>query len=173
MKGILALAFILLTFTGCANISPFSPELRNDIDNQNGQIEDIKNNQNGFMLDLLNLRNEQSVQARDIENVQQGLINKTNKNSGIQILQGDGALVMIFALATVGMLLIYHYKTKAVRNEKTAEILAQQIAMYDDVTLDDDVFVAAMNTDVEADIYHLMVKSQAKCGKKQGYSSNR
>jgi len=145
--------------------------LRNDIDNQNGQIEDIKNNQNGVMLDLLNLRNEQSVQARDIENVQQGLINKSN--SGIQILQGDGALVMIFALATVGMLLIYHYKTKAFKNEKTAEILAQQIAMYDDVTLDDDVFVAAMNTDVEADIYHLMVKSQAKCGKKQGYSSNK
>lgn len=162
--GIIILSFLF--FTGCAKISPFNPELKQKIENQNGEIEDIKNNQNGLMLELGKVRNENELQARDIRDAQQGLVNlKGNENSGIQILQGDGALILIFALGTIGMMLVFYYRTKYIKSEKTTEILAQQIALYNDADLDDKVFMAALNTDVESNIYHTMVKSQLKAGK--------
>lgn len=168
MKSLLEV--LLLSFfvvlSGCGRISPLSPELDQKIDNQDGKIEDIKNNQNGLMLELGQIRNENDLQARDIRDAQQGLINlKGNENSGIQILQGDGALILVFALGTIGMMLIFYYRTKYIKSEKTSEILAQQIALYDDTDLDDKVFMAALNTDVESDVYHCMVKNQLKAGK--------
>ena len=51
-------------------------------------------------------------------------------------------------------------KTKSDKSEKMADILAQQVASYDDINLDNEIFMAAMNTEVEEDIYHLMVKHQ-------------
>jgi len=163
MKGIL-LALTLLLFTGC-NVSPLSPDLDNKIDNQDGKIEEIKNNQNGIMLDLLKIRNEQNMHARDVDNQIQGWFNKSN--SGIQILQGDGALILVFAVSTIAMLLIYHYRLKANKNQQSAEIMAQQIALYDDINLDDQVFMSAMNTEVEEDVYHMMVKAQSYTGRKR------
>ena len=151
----------LFLFTGCSkNLSPFSPDIKNDINNQNGKIEDIKNNQNGVMLELIKLRNEQRIQAEKIENFQQGIFNGTNENFGVQILQGDGALVMVFALGTIAMILIYHYRTKSIKKEKAADILAQQIVNYNDESLTDGVFVSAMHTDVEKDVFELITKNQ-------------
>ena len=163
MRRIL-LASILLFATGC-NVSPLSPELHNQIDNQQGQIEDIKNNQNGIMLDLLKIRNEQNQHARDVDNQIQGMFNKSN--SGVQILQGDGALILVFGIAAIAMLLVYHYKTRADKSNKTAEIMAQQIAMYDDQDLDNEVFLSAMNTEVEENVYHVMVKAQSHTGRRR------
>lgn len=154
---------ILVAFSGCSkNLSPFSPDMKNEINNQNGKIEDIKNNQNGLMLELIKLRNEQQIHAEKIDNFQQGLVNRRNENFGIQILQGDGALVMVFALGTIAMMLIYHYRTKAVKKEKAADILAQQIVNYNDDSLTDGVFVSAMYTDVEKDVFDLITKNQTK-----------
>lgn len=158
----------LLFFSGCANISPLSPELRNDIDNQDGQIEDIRNNQNGLMLELGKIRNQTDINARDIGTFQQGAFNKSNQNSGVQILQGDGGLILVFALGTIALLLVYHYRTRAVKNEKVVSILSDQIAMYDDVNLDNEVFLSAMNTSVEEDVYGHMLKSQTKTGTVRG-----
>lgn len=161
MRWIL-IAVLALCMTGCANISPLSPELRNEIDNQNGQIEDIKNNQNGFMLEMLKFRNNQEMMARDVKNMQQGLINQNNDNSGVQIFQGDGGLIVGFSIVVIGILATLHYRSLAVKSRKSAEILAQQVAIYDDVNLDNEIFLAAMNTDVEEDVYHLMVNQQIK-----------
>lgn len=157
---IVAFAFLIAT-AGCSkNLSPFSPDMKNEINNQNGKIEDIKNNQNGVMLELIKLRNEQKIQAEKIENFQQGIFNGRNENFGVQILQGDGALVMVFALGTIAMMLIYHYRTKAIKKEKAADILAQQIVSYNDESLTDGVFVSAMHTDVEKDVFELITKNQ-------------
>jgi len=164
MKRILTIFAILttLTLSGCGRFSPLSPELKQELQNQNGKIDDIKNNQNGLMLDLLNLRQQNDINARDIQNLQNGLINynKNNQNSGVQILQGDGALVAVFATIVIGMLLVLYYRSQALKQTKTAEIMAQQIANYNDVDLNDNVFMAAMNSNVEDQVYHLMVKSQ-------------
>ncbi|MHA1948705.1 MAG: hypothetical protein ACW99G_03065 [Candidatus Thorarchaeota archaeon] len=161
MKWILVACLLLFT-TGC-NISPLSPELRNDIDNQQGEIDEIKNNQNGFMLDFMKFKNEQDQHARDVENQIQGMFNSSN--SGVQILQGDGALILIFGIATMAMLFVYHYKTQAGKSQKAAEIMAQQIAIFDDGNLDNSVFLSAMDTDAEEDIYRMMVKAQSYTGR--------
>jgi hypothetical protein len=167
MKNLFLLLCFSILLCGC-NVSPLSPRLHQQLDNQNGQIEDIKNNQNGLMLEIGKLRQESEIHARDIENAQQGILNLKGSNySGLTILSGDGGLILVFSLAVFSILLIYHYRTRAVKSEKSAEILAQQIALYDDVSLDDNVFLSALNTDVEKEIYHLMVKSQAATGKRK------
>lgn len=153
----------MLAFPGCGgNLSPFSPKIRKELNNQNGKIDELKDNTNGIMLDLLKLKNDQTITQRDVENFQQGLINleKRNENSGIQIFQGDGGLLVGFGLVAFAMFLIHNYRSKALKNEKTAEVLAQQIALYNDPYLNEEIFKAAMNSTVEAPIYHLMVKHQ-------------
>jgi predicted PurR-regulated permease PerM len=162
MNKILLIFILLIPFSGCANISPFKPKFRQEIDNQNGKIDAIKTNQNGIMLDLLNLKNEQQITQRDVQNFQQGLINmeKRNENSGIQIFQGDGGLAIGGMIAMFGLYLIYMYRTRAVASEKTATVLAQQIAQYDDPYLTEEVFKAAMYSPVEGDIYKLITKHQ-------------
>lgn len=153
---------------GCADISPISPKLDQEINNQNGKIEDIKSNQNGLMLELGKLRNQTDINSRDIGNLQQGLINQSNQNSGVQILQGEGPLVMVFALCCVAMILIYHYRTKAIKSEKITEILSDQIALYDDVNLDNNVLLSSMSCSLEKEMCQLMMKSQEKTGTMKG-----
>lgn len=156
-KTILVLLLLLPIFSGC-NFSPLSPE--QNIENS-GKIDDLVSNQNGILAQLEALKQQNEIQARDIANFQQGLINlKGNENSGVQVLQGDGPLVVIFALLTIAMILIYHYRTRAIKSEKTSEILAQQIVNYGDIGLDDKVFLSAMNSDVEKNIYDLITKYQ-------------
>lgn len=161
MKKI-TIAFVLLalTLSGCG--SPFANKQRQAIENQNGKIDDISNNTNGIMLDLLKLKNEQQILQRDVDNFQQGLVNLSNKNDnqGIQIFQGEGGMVIGFALVTIAMLLIYNYRTKAIQNQKAAELMAQQIVLYDNNELKDNVFKAAMYTDAEENVYNLITKHQ-------------
>ena len=164
-KIILSLIFgtTLLVTSGCNNLSP---RLEERIDNQNGKINEIRSVQNGISTELGNLRAENTITDSELEALQQGWVNlnaklSSNNNSGIQILQGDGALIMIFSLAIVGMLL-WHYRDKAKKAEKVAEILAQEIASKKDPALEDKVFLAARHTNVEASVYHLMVKAQNK-----------
>ena len=161
MKWKVLFLILILLLPGCARISPFNPELENKINNQDGEIDDIKNNQNGFMLDLIDLENRQELNARDIENIQQGIINQNNENSGIQILQGDGGLIFAFGLITIFMILIFHYRSRARKSEKAAEIFAQQIANHSDLELENEIFLSAMNSEVEEEVYKLMVKNQA------------
>lgn len=156
------LSLIALTLTGCAEISPFSPKMEQKIDNQDGKIDEIKSNQNGMMLEIMKLRQQNEINARDIGNFQQGLLNVNKSNSGTQILQGDGPLVLIFGISVVAMMLIYHYRSRAVKSEKTSEILAQQISMHNDEDLNDEVYLAALNTEVEGEVYHLLTKNKLR-----------
>lgn len=163
MKGTLIgiFAFCLLGIAGCGNLSP---RLENDIDNANGKIDEIRNNQNGIALELGKMKQNAEITDSQLSEVQQGMINlntaiSRNENSGVQILQGDGALMLVFGLGVIGMML-YYYRDRAVKSEKTASIMAEQIASFDDPVLNDEILRAAMFTDSEKDVYHLMKKHQ-------------
>ena len=165
MKKIILLIFgiILIGTSGCNNLSP---RLEEHIDNQNGKIDEIRSVQNGISTELGNLRAENTLTNSELDALQQGWVNlnaklSSNENSGIQILQGDGALIMVFSLAVIFML-IWYYRDKAKKAEKVAEILAQEITNKNDPALEDKIFLAAKHTDVEANVYHLIVKSQKK-----------
>jgi len=161
VKRILGILFILLILntTGCANLNP---RINDKIDNQQGKIDEIRNNQNGLMLELGKLKNDAQISNSQLKEVQQGMLNlnaaiSRNENSGVQILQGDGALIMVFGLGVIGMFL-YWYRDRAVNSEKAVDILAREVARLNDPVLNDNIFKAAMNTDSEKHIYHLLVR---------------
>jgi len=156
-KLLLLLVLSIPLLTGCARIDPFSPDLQQRIENQEGEINDLQNNQNGFLLELGKLRNEQQILSDKIENLQQGIINKNN--SGVQILQGDGPLIAAFAFAVILLMIIAYFKNKADKNEEAADILAQQINQSNDENLRENVFVAALNSRVEGEVYSFLKRN--------------
>ena len=162
MKGIfLILAAGMLAISGCANLNPRN---NSPIDNQNGQIDEIRNNQNGVMAEIGKLKQSADLQNSQLKEVQNGMLNlnaaiSRNENSGVQILQGDGSLILIFSLCVVGMLL-YSFHNRAVISEKSAEIMAKEIIRVDNPVLNDNVLRSAMNSESEKQIYHLLEKHQ-------------
>jgi hypothetical protein len=163
MKMFILSALLLVGLVGCGNkLSPLSPELTQKLNNQDGKIDEVKNNQNGLMLELGKLRQSSEVHARDIANYQQAIValKDSHNNAGVQILQGDGAMIMVFAILVIALLLVYHYRTKAVKHEKTAEMLAQQIGH--DTNMANRVFMAALDSEVEENVYALVAKNQKK-----------
>jgi hypothetical protein len=153
----------LVALTGCANLNP-----RNNpkIENQNGQIDEIKSNQNGVMAEIGKLKQTAEIQGSQLREIQNGLVNinaalSRNENSGVQIFQGDGSLILIFALGVIGMVL-YWYRDQAIRHEKTAEIMAREIARINNPDLNDSVILAAMHTESEQDIIHLLTDQRRK-----------
>ena len=163
MKKLMLLLCLVVVFTGC---KPFSPGIKEDINNQNGKIDELRNNQNGVMTDILKLQQKADVNARDIENMQQGLINKndSHENTGIQILSGDGALLLVFVITCVSLYFIFHYRGRAITNEKVASILATQVAGRNDVELENDIFLASLNAGVQENLYTMMVKAKQDQG---------
>ena len=156
---IILLSLIIL-ISGCGKISPLSPELDQKINNQHGQIEDIRNNQNGIMLELMKIRQQSEINARDIKNAQQGLVNiRGTDNSGIQIFSGDGGIMLFMALIAFLSFTSYHYRTQAKQAQKASEILAQQVTLYNDQDLNDKILLSALNTEVESKVYRLITKS--------------
>lgn len=141
-----------LFLTGCGNLSPrdslnpkdnFNPKLQQDINNQNGRIDRLENNQN-------------SMRAQ-IDKI--GLINRENNNSGVQILQGDGGLLLIFGLVTVFLILWYFHRV-AEGYKKTAEILADEVARSKNELLEQQILKAAQYTDVEDKVNSLLMKKK-------------
>lgn len=154
----IALIAGLLFLTGCARIDPFSPRQQQEIENQDGKIDEIKTNQNAIVAEFGKLRQNSNVEAEQLDNYQQGVIN----------MSGDGIMISIVTITIIimgGIVVIIYYRNKADKNERVAKIFAHQVAQYDDVDLDDQVFLAAMNTNVENEVYHMMVKEQARTGK--------
>lgn len=150
----------LATFMGCANVNPRN---NSPIKNSNGQIEDIRNNQNGIMAEVGKLRQENGLMNSKLEDVQQGLMNlnasiSKNDNSGVQILQGDGALIMVFSLAVIGMLLFW-YRDRAIKSEKAAEVMALEITKINDPMLNDSILRTAMNKKCERHVYKILNKN--------------
>jgi TolA-binding protein len=168
MKAYLAIIFTtMILFSGCSkNLSPLSPELDQKLNNANGQIEELKNNQDSIALELGKIRNQSDMNAQEIKDAQQGILNiKGSQNSGVAIFSGDGGLIMFFALIMAAFVFIYHYRDRAVKAEKTSEILAQSIALHNDVDLDNKVFAASINTNLESVVYDIMIKGQKAVGR--------
>lgn len=153
MKKYLILACITMLIASGCSVSPLSPRNRNQINNSSGEIEDIISNQNGFMLDLVELRNKLDLVARDIDNMQQGLMNSNNKNYGVQIFQGEGGLLMALALLMSGITVIFMYRNKAVKYKKTAEILGKEIKSLKDINLENKIFTLAIKENIEKNVY--------------------
>lgn len=153
--------FLSLFFIGCAKFSPFSPTNRQRINNQ-GTIEDIKSNQNGIIAELGKLKQDAQVLDSQLKEIQNGLINlnaaiSRNENNGVQILQGDGALIFVFSILTLGMILFY--RNKAVESEKNLSILAKEIAKINDPKINDEVLKLALEKGVGASMLKTLKKS--------------
>ncbi len=167
MKTIAAIlvGFTLLLTSGCGNLSPrdnFSPRLQQEIDNQNGRIGEIDNISNGLKAELLKLQQNDEIQNSKLDRYQKGLLNMQSNfdNSGVAILSGPGGLVVgVFAIFASVMMAMY-YRNNAVKSEKTSEILAEKIAERDDDELEEEVLKAAMYSDVEENVYNLMMKKK-------------
>lgn len=161
MKNALLSLIILssLLLTGCGNFSPRSPK----INNQNGTIEELKNNQNGVMADLEALKNQQDIQNSRLDRIQQGILNLQNiyENSGIQILSGPGGTIV----AIIGMgcltIVVLHYRHKSKEYEKTANILAQKIVSMDDQNIENSIFESAMKQKCEGSVLKVFKRQKA------------
>ena len=147
---------LLVLLMGCGNLSP---RMEPKIDNQNGQIDEIKNNQNGVIAEIGKLRQMAEIQNSQLKEIQNGLLNvnaavSRNENSGVQILQGDGSLIMVFSLGVIGMLL--WYRQSAVRHEKISNILAKEVAKFNDPLLNDRILSSATKGKEEVTVLSLL-----------------
>lgn len=134
MKKSFLFLFLVLFFSGCNN-GNFSPRLKQN--NSNGEIS---NNQNGFMLELGKIKKETEILGSKLREIQEGLINlntavSRNENTGIQILQGDGSLILVFAVSVVALL--FYYKSK--NSQEVAKILTKKIINTQDPNFVDSV----------------------------------
>jgi len=146
----------LLLLTGCAN---FNPRNQPKIDN-NGKIDDIKTNQNGIMAEIGKLRQDVQIQNSKLKEIQNGLLNvnaaiSRNENTGVQIIQGDGALIFVFSLIVIAMLLFW-YRDRAIKSEKTAEMMAREIAKFNDPALNDAILASALKNNNAKQVYSLL-----------------
>ena len=155
MNNKVVAAFVCaVVLTGC-NVSPFSPANRPRIKN-NGEIGDLNTNQNGVMAEVMSLKNKMDVLARDVENLQSGLINSNNRNFGVQIFQGEGGLaagvVILVALASLAV----SYKLRGDRYKKTAEIFGEQVKNFGNESVEEKVYAEAIAKKVERDVYRIL-----------------
>lgn len=149
-----AILAALVLVSGC-NVSPLSPVNRNKIRN-NGEIGDTNSNQNGVMAEIMSLKNRLDLVARDVENLQSGVMNSNNRNFGVQIFQGEGGLAAGVVIAVALASLAVSYKLRSDRYKKTAEIFGEQIRRMDDIALEERVFEAALAKGVEKDVYEIV-----------------
>jgi TolA-binding protein len=110
--------------------------LEQKIDNQNGRIDRIESNQNAIRL---------AVEKR-----------QENHNTGLQVFQGDGGLLLALGVVAVVCSTGYFYHLSA-RNEQIARMLADQIRAHRDPNLEEAVLKACMYTPVEKDVYRMVV----------------
>jgi len=157
-KSLLVLVTIIsISLSGCAN---FNPRNNPKIENQNGKIEDIRTNQNGVMAELMKTRQDLSAQNSLLKEIQSGLVNinsaiSRNENTGVQIIQGDGALIFIFALIVIAMFLFY-YRNRAISSEKTNELMVREIARFNNQKLEANILSSAVEENKGKDVYQII-----------------
>ena len=149
----------ILFLSGCSN---FSPRNNGKIQNQNGRIDEIKNNQNGIIADLDLLKNQQEIQNSELSRIQQGFLNLQSiyENSGIQILSGPGGLmagIVGFFFITIVML---HYRSQAKSYEKTANLLANQIVNLNNPDFEEEIYKAAIKSNLKEKVLNLVKKQK-------------
>ena len=155
MKTLFSLIILsAIAVSGC-NFSPLSPSNRPNIKN-NGDIGDIKNNQNGMMNEIMSLKNRLDVVAKEVENIQNGFINHNNKNSGVQIFQGDGGLAVGLSLVIILALIAANYKIKSDRYRKTAELFGQQVKKMNNPTVEEEILKSALSRKIESEAFKIL-----------------
>lgn len=154
MKKFIAIVAIVF-MSGCGNLSPRQQQ---EIDNQNGRIGEIENLSNGIKAELGNLKTQNDIQDSEIGQMQQGLANwqSNYENSGVQILSGPGGITVAIAGIIFMSIIAFQYRNSAKKHEKTSKILASRIVQTNDPKLKDEVFQAAMFTDVEENVLKIM-----------------
>jgi len=153
------IAFCTLFLSGCGN---FSPRQQQEIDNQNGKIGEIENMANSMKAEVGNLKQQNDIQNSQLDRMQQGMVNLQSNydNSGVQILSGPGGLIFSVISVLVIAVIALNYRRVAKQNEKTADMLAEKIVEMDNPYLEDQVFRAAMYTDVEENVLRVIQKHQ-------------
>jgi predicted PurR-regulated permease PerM len=161
MKKLILFFTLMFASTGCGNLSP---KLQAPIDNQNGQIGQIDQLQNSLKAEIMNLKAKNDIMNSQLDRIQQGLVNLQSNSvmNGVQILSGSGGLVVgLFAVLILSGF-VYFYKRESDKNAKAANLLAEKVVEQQNPDLEDEVFKAAMYTDVEATVLAAIKKSQAK-----------
>jgi hypothetical protein len=118
------------------------------------------------MAEIGKLRQEFAIQNSKLKEIQNGMINlnaavSRNENTGIQIIQGDGALIFVFSIIVIAMLLFY-YRDRAIKSEKTSEIMAREIAKVNDPELNDNILLSAIQENKGKDVYNIIKKQLEK-----------
>ena len=133
MRNIILISLVILSISGCATVSPRNKQ---NINNEKGEIGDIRNNQQVFMLELGKMKQDVQMIGSKLKEVQEGLVNlnacvSRNDNTGVQILQGDGSLFLVFSCAVLAF--IFYYKNR--KNEETLKTLTDKIVEINDENL--------------------------------------
>lgn len=157
----MACLILSLTLLSGCSVSPFSPKNQQRINN-NGKIDEIKSNQNGIIAEIGKLKQDVDLINSQLKEVQNGLLNinsalSRNENSGIQVLQGDGSLILVFSIFIVTAML--WYRSKAVKSEKSLSIIAKEVAKYNVAELNDSIIKSAMNEGKEKEIFQILNKA--------------
>lgn len=157
----LVAATCLLTTTGCGN---FSPRQQPRIDNQQGKINELENLANSLKAEIGKLQNQAEIQNSELDRVQQGLANyqSNQTNNGVQVFSGPGGLLIAGLIVVTLGVIAFTYRQEAVRQAKTADVLANRIVSKDDPELVEQVFQAAMYSDVEENVLNLIQKHQQR-----------
>lgn len=153
---------LCLTATGCNNLSPrLDPEQKQQ--NQ-GDVQQMEQMANSLKAEILKLQQQNDIQNSQLEKIQQGLANfqSSNENTGVQILSGPGGLMLSMLFIVALSVLLLYYRRLASLNEKAADILAERIVVQQDRNLEDDVFKAAVHTEVQEAVLRLIQKQKAK-----------
>lgn len=159
MKKLLILIIIIVTIGGCATkINPFSPSqnLKNS-----GQIGEIMSNQNGLIAEIGKLKQDLAIMNSQLSDIQNGLLNinssiSRNDNSGIQVLQGDGSLILVFG--TIMLIAILFYRNKYVKNEEKLSLLTKEIVKYNNSYLNENILKSAEKKGKGKEILKMMMK---------------
>lgn len=151
----IAAAFLVMTGSGCGNLSPRQEQ---KIDNPNGKIGEIDSLANSLKAEIGKLQAQADIQNSQLDRIQQGLANfqLNNDNHGVQILSGSGGLM--FAIIGLLMIVVFHYRSHAQKNETAAKIMAERLVNTGDPQLIDSVFQAAMFTNAEEKVLELVKK---------------
>jgi hypothetical protein len=156
MKTLTSILMVLVLFSGCANFNP-----KSRINNSNGKINDINNNQNGMMLELGKLKQDAEILNSKLKEVQNGLLNlnmaiSRNENTGIQVLQGDGSLFLVFSC--IALVCMFYFKNRD--NEDTMQLLAEKIMESQDENLQESVVDAALAKNKGEKVLSLLKKAK-------------
>lgn len=146
---------LIIMTTGC-RFNPLSPINQPNVNSGGGDIGDIKNNQNGILADISVIRNKLDLLARDVENLQSGLVNSNTKNTGVTLFQGDGGLIVGLFIFCFLIFLIYDYRKKALEYKKTAEVMGKEIKALQNKELEESVLISALGAKVETKVYEMI-----------------